>query len=203
MEDIDLKELFNYTKRKFIIIVLIVLVFLIVSFLYCKTNQRDVYKTDTSIVIYSYNKTDEYTKNMIMNEYFIRTFSEIIKSRNVLNQVIDDLDLDMSYNKLYNKVSFTIVEKTSVVVISVEDSSNKKIVDIANKIVEVLQEKVTELIRDNNSVIEVIDESQNYITYSNISTTKIVGISSVIGLAVGLLVVFMMYYFKPVKKNKR
>ena len=113
MEDIDLKELLKFTKRRVLIIIGSVLIFLLGSLVYCKMNQRNLYKTDTSVVIYSYNKSDEDTANMIMNEYFIRTFSEIIKSRNVLNQVIEDLKLDMTYNELFNKVSVNIVEKTS------------------------------------------------------------------------------------------
>ena len=97
METIDLKDMFSYFKSKISIIILFIVVVGIMGCLYGLFIQKPVYKSSTSIVLISESQTGAtLTYNDVsLNQNLVSTYSEIIKSRRVLNQVIDNLSLEL------------------------------------------------------------------------------------------------------------
>ena len=121
METIDLKDMFSYFKSKISIIILFIVVVGIMGCLYGLFIQKPVYKSSTSIVLISESQTGAtLTYNDVsLNQNLVSTYSEIIKSRRVLNQVIDNLSLDYSYSNLSNNVEVSSVTGTQIIKISV------------------------------------------------------------------------------------
>ena len=133
METIDIKEMLDYFKSKISIIILITVVVGIIGCVYGLFIQVPVYKSSAKIVLIS--DSSEMTNNEIsLNKNLVGTYTEIIKSKRVLNQVIDNLGLDYSYSKLYGNVEVSSVTNTEVIVITVTDTDKTLAKDITNEI---------------------------------------------------------------------
>ena len=83
--------------------------------------------SSTILLISSSSNESSLTYNDVsLNKNLVSTYSEIIKSKRVLNQVIENLDLDYNYSSLYSMVSVSSVANTELIKITVE-STDKKI----------------------------------------------------------------------------
>lgn len=67
----------------------------------------------------------------------VSTYSVILKSHTVLEQVIDTLDLDYSYNDLAKMVSVTTVDNTQVMRVTVRNSDPQVAMDIVTQIISI------------------------------------------------------------------
>lgn len=201
METIDLKDMFSYFKSKISIIVLFIVVVGILGCLYGLFIQKPVYKSSTSIVLISESQTGAtLTYNDVsLNQNLVSTYSEIIKSRRVLNQVIDNLSLDYSYSNLSNNVEVSSVTGTQIIKISVSDRNNKTAMKIADEIAKVFAKEIPELYNISN--VNILDYAEAASNAYNVNFIKQSIIYLLVGLVLGLGITFVMYYFDRSVKN--
>lgn len=201
METIDLKDMFSYFKSKISIIILFIVVVGIMGCLYGLFIQKPVYKSSTSIVLISESQTGAtLTYNDVsLNQNLVSTYSEIIKSRRVLNQVIDNLSLDYSYSNLSNNVEVSSVTGTQIIKISVSDRNNKTAMKIADEIAKVFAKEIPELYNISN--VNILDYAEAASNAYNVNFIKQSIIYLLIGLVLGLGITFVMYYFDRSVKN--
>lgn len=201
METIDLKDMFSYFKSKISIIILFIVVVGIMGCLYGLFIQKPVYKSSTSIVLISENQTGAtLTYNDVsLNQNLVSTYSEIIKSRRVLNQVIDNLSLDYSYSNLSNNVEVSSVTGTQIIKISVSDRNNKTAMKIADEIAKVFAKEIPELYNISN--VNILDYAEAASNAYNVNFIKQSIIYLLVGLILGLGITFVMYYFDRSVKN--
>ena len=124
MEEIDLKDLFNYIKKYIFIIIIVAVALLVEVFIYDKAVKIPMYKTYTTLVLTQSNEntTATITQNDItINQKLVATYSQIVKSKLVLQQVINDLNLDYTYKELYKNITVENVQNTEILKISVRD----------------------------------------------------------------------------------
>ena len=197
MEEIDLKELFNYYKSKIAWIIIILLVVVILGNTYRIFTRKPLYKSDTSIVLVSSNQSS-YT-DVQLNKNLVGTYSEIIRSRKVLDPVISNLDLDYSYSKLKSSVSVAAVENTEIIRISVSDRNPKLAAQIADEIANVFTKEVKEIYKlDNVSILyNAVEANKPYnINYLKDNVIFIMG-----GLALAAGIIFVVFYFDTTIKT--
>ena len=136
MEEINLKEVFDYFKSKILWIIIIIAVVLVIGNIYSIFIRVPMYNSDTTIVLSgnkdAYNSTDSQ-----INQNLIGTYREIIKSRRVLSQVIKNLDLKMSENELSNNITATSVEDTELIKITVSSKKAKDAKKITDEVAKV------------------------------------------------------------------
>ena len=120
---INLKDLFTLIKKKIWMIALVGLVFGLVT---AGVNQfllKPVYKATTTII--TNKEIDEEMAQMSTSDDFnfsqkmAVTYSNIITSRVVLDQVIKDLNLKIAYEDLENLVDVETVDDTQIIEINV------------------------------------------------------------------------------------
>ena len=201
METIDIKELLDYFKSKFSIIVLFIAVIGIVGCLYGLFIQKPKYRSSTSIVLISEGQGNgSLTYNDVsLNQNLVSTYSEIVKSRRILNQVINNLDLDYDYSYLSSNIEVSSVTGTQIIKISVSDGDNEKASDIANEIAKVFSDEIPELYNISN--VNVLDTAEEASSAYNVNIPKQSIIFILVGLVLGCGVVFIMYYFDRSVKN--
>lgn len=204
MEEINLNELFNYYLKRLPIIIVVTVLALILGYLYTKEIQIPMYHGTTTIILVQKqgdNDSSVVTQNEItINEKLVSTYSQIIKSRRVLDQVIDDLDLAMKAGSLSENITVTSVSDTSIIKVTVSDEDKKQAVKIANKVAEVFKEEITEIYNlENVSVVdEAIVENEPY----NVSFLKQLVICALVGIVLSCGLIFVMFYFDNTIKNK-
>lgn len=204
MEELNLKDLLNYYLKKIPIIVAITLLFLILGYVYIEKIQIPMYHGTTTIILVEKQDEDvssDVTSNeLLINEKLVATYSQIVKSRRVLDQVIDELNLKDTVNELAERIEVTSVSETSIIKITVSDRSNKRAVRIVNEIADVFKNEVTEIYNLEN--VSVVDEAIVEDSPYNINVIKQMLIFALVGIVLSCGIIFIMFYFDNTIKSK-
>ena len=114
MEELDLKELFLFVKSKLGLLIIITAGVCLIGCIYGLFIQKPMYSSYTTVILSGHETT--ITQNDItLNKNLVNTYAEIVKSRRVLDLVSSDLNLNLSYEQLSNKVSVTAVDNTEII----------------------------------------------------------------------------------------
>lgn len=201
MDTIDLKDLFDYYKSKLGVVILFVALVGILGCLYGLFIQKPMYKSSTSIVLISEAKDNsQLTYNDVsVNQNLVSTYSEIVKSKRVLSQVINNLNLNYTYGALSDNIEVSSVTGTQIIKITVTDENSKTAMKVANEIGKVFAKEIPELYNISN--VNILDTAEVAPSAYNVNITKQSAIFLLAGLVLGLGVVFVMYYFDRSVKN--
>ena len=200
MEEIDLKELFDYFKSKLVIISIIIVIVLGICNIYTILTRIPMYRSDTTIVLVSENQNESYNSTELqMNKNLVGTYSEIIKSRKVLEPVIQNLGLDYSYVELKGNVTVASVTNTEIIRIAVADKDSETATRIANEIANVFTTEIQKIYKLNN--VSVVDKAEDSMKPYNVNYIK----DNIIYLAIGFVLscglIFIKFYFDTTIKT--
>ena len=164
--------------------------------------QKPMYKSYTTVILGGNETTNSQTitqNDIVMNKNLVDTYAEIVKSRRVLDQVIDELDLNISYDSLYNMISVSAVNNTEIIKITVTNKNAVTAKNIANVTANYFMKEIVKLYNMNN--VNVLDEAINADNPFNINIAKQVVIYFVVGLILALGIVFVVFYFDRTIKS--
>ena len=195
-ETIDLREYFHIIKKRAWIIALITVLAMITSGIISFFVLSPVYEANTTLIVNTEQSKE--TNNMItgdqlnVTQKLTLTYGEIIKSRAVLDSVIKKLDLNMEYNELEKAINVSPVKDTQIMAVTVQDTNPKRARDIANAIPNVFTKEVKRITKANS--VEVIDKA--IVPENPIKPNKVMNIliAAVLGIMIGLFIVFILEY---------
>ena len=196
MEEIDLKELFDIFWKKKIQIFLVVIIFMVVGAVYSYGLKVPKYTASTTLVLAmsetKEKKDDESIteREVTLNSQLVSTYSELVKSKNILRQVIKNLGIDDNAENLRNAVKVTSVEDTELIKIAVTHENPTYASKVANEIAKVFSEKINEIYNINN--ITIVDEAETPEVPSNINHIKDIALFAIIGLVLSAAYVFIL-----------
>ena len=198
MEELDLKELFQIFWNKKVQILLIILIFIVIGIIYTVGFVTPMYSSSTTLVLAGSDKssstnttaTDSITTSDItINSKLVATYSELVKSKNVLRQVISNLGINVDEANLRQNVSVSSVKDTEIIEITVSNENAGYSAKIANEIAKVFTEKVGEIYNINN--VHVIDEAEVSSSPSNVNHAKDIVIFAFIGAVIAIMYVLI------------
>ena len=198
MEEINLKELFDYFKNKLSWMIITVILVVGIGNVITTITRVPMYRSSTTIVLVSASK-DYNSTEVQLNKSLVGTYSEIIKSRTVLNEVISNLGLSYSALELSDNINVTAVENTEIIRISVSDADNKQAAKIANEIASVFMTEIQKFYKLNN--VSVIDKADSNNKSFNVNYVKDNLIYVLVALVLSGGVIFVMYYFDTTIKT--
>ena len=200
MEEINLKELFDYFIDKIKYIIIATLVCCLIGGIYTKFLTVPMYKSSTTVILGSNQEGTGITQSDIsINNNLVSTYAEIIKSRRVLEQVQKELNESYTYKELANEISVSSINNTQIIKITVEDNNALNAKIIANLVAKVFTAEVPDLYNlDNVHILDVaIEEEDPY----NINVAKSSIIGGVLGLILSTGIFFVIYYFDRTAKS--
>jgi capsular polysaccharide biosynthesis protein len=193
-ETIDLREYIDIIKKRFWLIVIITVVASLVSGIVSFYVLEPVYETGTTLMVNNAkNKETEITsEDIALNQKLASTYGEIAKSRKVLDRVINDLNLNITYEKLSSSVTITPVKDTEIINIKVQNTSPQLAYKIANKIPEIFGKEARRITKADS--VEVLDYA--VIPNNPVAPNKMmnVAIAAVLGMMIGLFLTFLLEY---------
>lgn len=196
MEELDLKELFNIFWNKKLQILLIVAIFAVIGIIYTIGFVTPMFSSYTTLVLATADNTSGTEKtnsitatDVTMNSKLVSTYSEIVKSKNILRQVISNLSINVSEEDLRNNVTVTSVKDTELIEITVSNANATYAAKVANEIARVFTEKVKEIYNINN--VHVVDEAEVSSAPSNINHMKDIVIFAFIGVVIAVAYVLI------------
>ena len=197
MEEINLKELWSYYKKYLVYIVIIAVLCALGMYFYSENVKKPMYSSSSKVVLVKDGDTTNdngITQNDInLNQKLVSTYTQIIKSKLVVNRVNEELDLNYTYDKLLGEIGVTAVDDTELLKITVTDKNPETATTIANKIAEVFGEEVKDIYKiDNVKILEYAEVPEKP---SNIHTIKDMIIAGLVGLVVTSGIIFVIFYF--------
>lgn len=200
MQEIDLTMLLNYFKSKIVYILFLMSITFCVSAVYVNRFRVPVFTTSTTVLLTQTNESTISSSDISLNNSLISTYSEIIKSKKVLRQVIDIMELDYEYDDLVSNVDVSASSGTNIIRISVTDINPTNSANIANTIATVFIDEIINYYKLDN--INVVDAADVPTSPSSTSVIKIVLLATIFGFILGCVIVFIAFYFDTTLKNE-
>ena len=189
MEEIDLKRLCKtaYAVKWYIVLIMIVCIAIgaIYSFLY----KIPEYKSTATIVL-TQASTDINTgvtnsittTDITMNKSLVETYSDIVESKTILTQVIENLGLDVSVTELMESITVRAEDSSAILYIDVVNPNAEYCEKVANEVTKVFFEKVKDLYKINN--VNILDNAEKEDEPYNINHVTDLVIFGMIGVFV-------------------
>ncbi|WKA50226.1 Wzz/FepE/Etk N-terminal domain-containing protein [Planococcus liqunii] len=204
-ETISLQELFTTLKKRIGLIIGLTILAILIAGIVSYNFLTPIYETNTQILV-NQEKTDAaqmLNQNIQTDLQLINTYSVIIKSPAILDQVSQQLDLGLSAEQLTNKITVSNAENSQVVNVAVQDPDPAIAVDIANTTSAVFQEEIQQLMKvDNVSILSpaVLKENPAPVAPNPMLN---MAIAAVVGLMLGVGIAFLLEYLDTSIKNEQ
>ena len=201
MENINIREITSYLLQKIWLIVVILLAVFASGEIYTAFLKTPLYESSTNVVLISDASTkSEITNNDItLSNNLVKTYSEIVKSRNVLSKVISNLHLNESYEGLAGKISISSVTSTQLITIRVSDPDSKQAQTIANEIGKVFKSEIKNIYGIDN--VQIVDEAVEANKAYNINIVKETIVYLIAGLILGVGAAYLMFVLDKTIKD--
>ncbi len=197
MEEINLKELFDYIKERILIIAIIVLGVLILGSVYSLFIKTPLYKSTSTLVLVSdegtSTQTSYTTQDVTLNNQLVSTYSKIVTSHRVIDKVIETLNLEYSYQEVVKEVSVATETGTQIIKVSVSDPDKALAASITNEIVRVFGDEIKSIYKLQN--VSVVDKAEESTSPANVNYIKEAIIYILIGVVLAFGVIFVIFYF--------
>lgn len=160
-EEIDLLKLLQALWKKIWIIVGATIVGGIVLFLYTYFFVTPMYQTTALLYVNNNSvnigstKVNISSSDIYASNSLVETYSVILKSRNTLLEAISEGQIPYTYEELLRKVSGSAEGDTPVFKITVIDKDPDMAAHIANQIVDVITDKISDIV--DGSSVKVVD----------------------------------------------
>lgn len=202
-EKLNLRDLYKMVKKNVILIFLITIVAMGSSWAVAKYAITPIYQSSTQILVNQAASDNIFDVNVVKsNLELINTYSVIIKSPLVLEEVIKDLRLNKEFEELYEQVTVNNQEDSQVVVVSVEDENPATAVKVANSIAAVFENKIADVMKVDNVNVLYPAKLKEDPQPIKPQPALIVVVSGLAGMFLGLGIAFVRDYFDNTIKSE-
>ncbi len=200
MEEINIRELFDFYMSKMLFIIIAIAICLIGGNLYSKFVKVPKFESNTKIVLVS-NQKETTKSDLTFNQGLVDEYTVVVKSDKTLKTVLEDLNLGDKYttSQLSKMISVSSVEKTSVINIKVTSTDAEEAANIANDLSDVFAQVVKDIYSLDN--VYILDRAETNNKAVNDSVVKENVIYFLAGFVLSVGVLFVVFYFDDSIKN--
>ena len=197
--EIDLRVVFGIIRKNLILIVIVTVIFGIGAYFYSSFFIAKQYSASATIIVNN-KATDKAiisTTEINAAQDLANVYSIIIKSDTVLQQVIDNLQLNMSYESLNSKISVSSVNSTQVMQITMTHTNPEFAQKVVAEIVEVAPPIITDKVEAGS--VKVISASK--ISNNGKPVSPSLKKNALIGALAGMVLVLLLVFLKEMTNN--
>lgn len=209
-EEIDLRDLFEIIWKKRTMIIIGTLMFMLMGTIFSFATHKYEYETFTTLRIKMLEEDvnsgdyDAQLNALAITDRIVNTYGEIARSKTVANEVIKNLDLDMTYTQFTDNIEVSLIDGTEIIKINVKGDNAQEVANIANETSKAFLNNISNYIRtENMKDIQIIDQAD--VPKEPISGGKLlnIAIATILGFMVSIFVVFLLNYLdKSVRKTE-
>lgn len=192
---IDLIELLGAFIKKIWLVVALTVVGAVLAFAYTLLFVTPQYKSKALLYVnnsdFSLGSVSISTADLSAAKSLVSTYSVILKSRTVVNEVIDLSGVNYSYEQMLSMVDAKAVDNTEVFSITVTSPNPMEAEMLANLYAQVLPEKISEIV--NGTDAKIVDYAVIASKRSSPSYTKNTAIGAIIGFVFAAAIVVIGY----------
>ena len=202
-ETISPHSVYKILKKRMKLIILVTAITVALVAVVSYFLMTPVYETSSQILINQEQQEASEVSNLSIEAdlQLINTYSVIIKSPIILDQVIEQLGLDMTSAQLDESIRVENVESSQVVNIFVRSSDPVVAVSIANRLVEVFEVEIQQLMNVNNvNVLSPATLAESPAPIAPNPLTNIL-IAAFVGLILGVGLAFLLEFLDTTMKD--
>lgn len=204
-KEIELYDLWEIIRRRLNLILTLTMASVLVSGIISVFVLKPEYEATATILVQSQNLENQNMYNDIMaNQKLVKTYAEIIKSRQIAEDVIQHLQLDVTTEELLEKVRVEAANESLVTSITVTDQNPEKAALIANSFAESFYNNIHSIMKVDN--VSILDEAKWESAPKPVRPKPLVNmaIALVLGLMVGVgLALLLEYLDKTIKTEEQ
>ncbi|MBR0418358.1 MAG: hypothetical protein IJI66_04255 [Erysipelotrichaceae bacterium] len=208
--EIDLLQIFEIIKQKFILFILICMVCCTVALCITKFLMKEEFTATAKMIIVqksdSASAQQNYTySDQQLSQKLAATYSQIIMSEAISDPVITNLDLFEKYgidsSSYSNIVKVASANNTEVIDVSVTTNDPVLSADIANEVVSVFEDKIFDIMQIEN--VTTLTDAKVPERKSGPSTMKNTVIGGILGLLIcGIITLIQLFTDTKVKTEE-
>lgn len=222
MEEIDLKEIAYFIFKRKKLVVSFMLIGAILGFIYTNYFITPMYSASTTVVLskvssstdnqinniddttdsnLEQNLNNSITQNDVtLNSKLVATYSEIMKSRLVAQDVKARLNLDIEEESIMKNTSVSTKDDTEMLKIQVLNEDKDVAANIANALADVFKDKVRDIYNIEN--VTVVDKAIPDDTPTNVNFVKSIILFAIVGVFLSCFILFVFFYFDNTIRSK-
>ena len=199
---ISISEIIDAVKKRWKIIALTTVLatlvsgifsFFVISPTYEASTKVFIGKEESSMESYNYNDITMYQK-------LLKTYSELIKTKDLINRAITNSKYELKVEEVLNDVSVTTVADTQMIQIAYRSTSpniaKNMLENVTNEFIATAQELVP---NGNVRILESVELPKNPVAPNKKMN---IAIAFTLGMMVGFGIVFLLEYLDNTYKNK-
>ena len=191
---LDLSKIFGILRKNLKLLIILPIICLLISVLITFLFLDDKYQASTQVLVNQKESDSQMMAQEVQsNIQLVNTYSEIVKSPRILDEVSKELNRQYSSSEITSMLTVTNQAESQVLNISVDSKSGSDSEKIANKIAQVFSDKVPNIMNvDNVSILSTADD-----TMKKVSPKEIINLAMgfIIGLVIALIIVFIKEIF--------
>ena len=191
-ETIDLLEVLNAVRQHILAIILTTLVLAAASFGVSKFLMTPKYQASALMIV---NTRQDITSNVTSDQInsatkLVSTYSIILKSDTVLNQVIQNLGLSLDYQHLAERVTVSAVDDTQVMKVTVTSDNPEWARQVCEQITQISPDVILEAVEAGS--VKVISNASISPEPVSPNVSRNTALGAVAGLVISVGIVFLM-----------
>lgn len=193
MEEINLRDLLSYFKKRLILFIVVVLFVVSAGTIYSVFILKPEYKSQATVILSSDKSKNTVQSEINANKNLIDTYTEVVKSHRVLDRVKSEMQIEDTYEQLVKKVTVASLKDTEIISISVVDLNKNHSYSLANKIADTFTDEIGQIYNDKS--VNVLDRAVEPQKPYNVDIIKQEAIYAAAGIVLATAVIFLMFYF--------
>ena len=189
MQEINLYHLLKFYAKNWFVIVIATVIGLSAGVIYNNFIQVPMYKSTATLLVINTDVKDAASTATLINNY-----SEIIKSRRVLENVISANNINLSYESLAGSVDTTTSKDTQVIKLNVTTMSPQDSEKVTNGIISTFKTEIKNLYNKEN--IKIVDTASYSSTPYNVRTGLQLILASMVGFMGSIIGLFFLYDYR-------
>ncbi len=188
MEEINIVDFFKYLARNWLVIVGLTIFGVLAGYAYNTFIQRPLYRSNATLLLV--NKTDE----NISTASLVNNYSELFKSRSVLETAMEAQGYVGSYESLMDNTTSTVSSGTEVIKVAIATGNPQTSREIMVAAIEAFQDQMASIYGVNN--LEIVDDASLPRDAYNVDTTMQLALAGTAGLILSLLILFFAFDYR-------
>ena len=192
---IDLFELLGAFLKKIWLVVILTVAGAVLALAYTILLVTPLYKSSALLYVnnsdFSLGSVSISTADLSAAKSLVSTYSVILKSRTVTNEVIEAAGVNYTYEEMIEMVEAKAVDNTEVFSITVTSSNPAEAEMLANMYAEILPNKISEIV--NGSEPKIVDYAVVAAKRSSPSYLKNTVIGALLGFVIAAAIVVLSY----------
>ena len=195
-ETIDLLEILRLLKKNLLVILAVTILLAVAGYLVSTFAMTPQYEASATLIVNS-REDQAAAQAPITNDQLtsatklVDTYAVILISDTVLDKTISNLNLNMSYNDLVERVRIESVNSTQVMKITVKDTDPERAREIAADIVEQAPEIIIQTVKAGS--VEIISQAKAEPEPVSPSKAKNTVLAGMLGLVISVGIVILRY----------